>query len=85
MGDLHFTGVAPQVTFIGDSAPTSVDFLRVVVPENTFASLSVRFVDRSVGQWVDHEGVLVGIPEPAGLSLLGLVALPLLRRQRRLQ
>ncbi len=81
LGDLNFTGAAPQITLTPFQA--SIDFLRVVVPANQTALLDVRFIDSSSSGFIDYEGVVIGVPEPASLSLLSLIAMGLGRRQRR--
>lgn len=84
MGELYFTGLAAQVTFAGDFRP-SVDILHVVVPANTYASLDVTFIDSSSSGFIEYSDVLIGIPEPTGLSLLSLCGIAALRRRRTVQ
>jgi hypothetical protein len=78
LGDLFFTGVAPQITLNPFAA--SVDFLQVVVLSGQFPLLDVSFVDSSSSGFINYPDIL--IPEPATFGVLAAGGLLLLRRRR---
>ena len=78
VGDLFFTGVAPQITLNPFAA--SVDFLQVVTLAGQVPLLDVSFVDSSSGGFINY--VDVAIPEPATFGLLAAGGLLMIRRRR---